>query len=120
MIFRQSAAFQAEIASEVTAKTFRYFPRWQVRIAVKQGTPSSRGDGSSPRQSQAPAGGDEGGERQPAAKKPEAPKEQPTPPPLPPGYAAPQASGKVEGASGSAPEGLFVPRPSDNQAKSPQ
>ncbi len=118
----ESAAFEAEIASAVEAKSFRYVPRWQVRISVKAGKPSpGGGDGDGQRQNQPQAAAGEGGAAEPPpASKPEPPKEQPTPPPLPPGYAAPQASGKVEGAAGVAPEGLFVPRPSDNQAKPPQ
>ena len=115
----ESAAFEAEIASPVDAKSFRYVPRWQVTVPVKPGSSASGGNGGSAQQTAAgPGEGD--GEKKPAPKKPEPPKEQPTPPPPPPGYAAPQASAQVEGSTANSPTGAFLPRPADSQAKSPQ
>jgi hypothetical protein len=112
----EKATFAAEVESETEAKSFRYVPSWQVTMPVKttEGSAGKTGAGSSAKPPPTP-------EASPASRIQQAQADSPRPTPsyVPRADVAPPMANAPVGAP-TAPGGVYVPRPSDNQAGSPK
>ncbi|HEX7580452.1 MAG TPA: FxLYD domain-containing protein [Thermoanaerobaculia bacterium] len=115
----EKSAFTAEVTSEAEAKSFRYVPSWQLTVSVKTAEPGSASKsetGSSSPKPSAPSEPNPGS--RPKAENSEPPP-QPTPQVIPrPDVAPPSASAPI--GAPSAPGGVYIPRPSDNQPGQPK
>jgi hypothetical protein len=110
----EKSTFFAKLATEKEAKSFRYVPRWVIRVPVKQAsepsTSASGPGGAEPSATPAPGAPGSGGE------KPAETAAAPTPIPRPDIPARP-ANAPV--GSPSQPGGVFLPKPTGDQPKSP-
>ena len=110
----EKSTFDAKLATEKEAKSFRYVPRWVIKIPIKQASDTSASasgpGGAEPSATPVPGAPAPGGEK--AAETAAAPKEIPRPdmPARPPNAPV---------GSPSQPGGTFLPKPTGDQPKSP-
>jgi hypothetical protein len=107
----EKASFAARVDTDVTAETFRYVPRWRVRVPA----PAAGDDTARAARTPTPVPGEVPPPPTPAPQ----PKPEPerTPPPRPADMAAPPANAPV--GAPDKPGGSYVPQPSSNQPKPP-
>lgn len=112
----EKSTFRAQVDTDQQVERFTYVPRWKVLApAPKEGEKGAEG---AAKPAGARPGGDETeGQEAPTNPAPTPAPAAPTPPPIPPGWAAPQANAPV--GSPSQPGGTYVPQPSSDQPKPP-
>jgi hypothetical protein len=110
----EKATFTAEVESETEAKSIRYVPSWQVTMPVKVAEPSGGSSGKAAAGASAKPSPTPEASPVPRAQQAQTDSPRPTPQYVPrPDVAPPTASAPV--GAPSAPGGVYVPRPADNQ-----